>query len=582
MKENIQQLLEQTVAILKQENILPADAMPRIQVDRTKDKSHGDFATNLALMTAKPAGKNPRELAQLICQHLPQSAFIEKTEIAGPGFINFFVADNALTDQLEAAYVDPDLNVTKTTSPQNIVVDYSAPNLAKEMHVGHLRSAIIGDSVVRTLEFLGHNVIRQNHVGDWGTQFGMLLTYMERLQQQGGEISMELHNLEKFYRAAKKCFDEDESFSTRARELVVLLQSGDAHCKELWQQFIDISLAHCQETYDKLGVSLSRSDVKAESSYNDDLQNVIDDLTQQGLLVEDNGAQCVFLDQFKGKDGDPLPIIVQKTGGGFLYATTDLAAIRYRKNVLKVDRVLYFVDARQSLHFQQIFTLAKKAGFATHAMSLEHMAFGTVMGEDGKPFKTRSGDVAKLADLLDEAQQRAYDLVKQKNPDMDQAQLKIIGDVVGISAVKYADLSKTRTSDYTFSFDSMLSFEGNTAPYLLYAYTRVASIFAKAGVAADSIEGEIILNSEQEKVLGNKLMQFNDAVNNVAAKGLPHVMCSYLFELAGAFSSFYEACPILIAEDQAVKNSRLKLAALTAKTLQQGLSLLGIKTLERM
>ncbi|NRA71830.1 MAG: arginine--tRNA ligase [Gammaproteobacteria bacterium] len=582
MKENIQQLLEQTVAILKQENILPADAMPRIQVDRTKDKSHGDFATNLALMTAKPAGKNPRELAQLICQHLPQSAFIEKTEIAGPGFINFFVADNALTDQLEAAYVDPDLNVTKTTSPQNIVVDYSAPNLAKEMHVGHLRSAIIGDSVVRTLEFLGHHVIRQNHVGDWGTQFGMLLTYMERLQQQGGEISMELHNLEKFYRAAKKCFDEDESFSTRARELVVLLQSGDAHCKELWQQFIDISLAHCQETYDKLGVSLSRSDVKAESSYNDDLQNVIDDLTQQGLLVEDNGAQCVFLDQFKGKDGDPLPIIVQKTGGGFLYATTDLAAIRYRKNVLKVDRVLYFVDARQSLHFQQIFTLAKKAGFATHAMSLEHMAFGTVMGEDGKPFKTRSGDVAKLADLLDEAQQRAYDLVKQKNPDMDQAQLKIIGDVVGISAVKYADLSKTRTSDYTFSFDSMLSFEGNTAPYLLYAYTRVASIFAKAGVAADSIEGEIILNSEQEKVLGNKLMQFNDAVNNVAAKGLPHVMCSYLFELAGAFSSFYEACPILIAEDQAVKNSRLKLAALTAKTLQQGLSLLGIKTLERM
>ena len=582
MKENIQQLLEQTVAILKQENILPADAMPRIQVDRTKDKSHGDFATNLALMTAKPAGKNPRELAQLICQHLPQSAFIEKTEIAGPGFINFFVADNALTDQLEAAYVDPDLNVTKTTSPQNIVVDYSAPNLAKEMHVGHLRSAIIGDSVVRTLEFLGHHVIRQNHVGDWGTQFGMLLTYMERLQQQGGEISMELHNLEKFYRAAKKCFDEDESFSTRARELVVLLQSGDAHCKELWQQFIDISLAHCQETYDKLGVSLSRSDVKAESSYNDDLQNVIDDLTQQGLLVEDNGAQCVFLDQFKGKDGDPLPIIVQKTGGGFLYATTDLAAIRYRKNVLKVDRVLYFVDARQSLHFQQIFTLAKKAGFATHAMSLAHMAFGTVMGEDGKPFKTRSGDVAKLADLLDEAQQRAYDLVKQKNPDMDQAQLKIIGDVVGISAVKYADLSKTRTSDYTFSFDSMLSFEGNTAPYLLYAYTRVASIFAKAGVAADSIEGEIILNSEQEKVLGNKLMQFNDAVNNVAAKGLPHVMCSYLFELAGAFSSFYEACPILIAEDQAVKNSRLKLAALTAKTLQQGLSLLGIKTLERM
>ncbi|NRA83920.1 MAG: arginine--tRNA ligase, partial [Gammaproteobacteria bacterium] len=554
MKENIQQLLEQTVEILKQQGILPSDAAPRIQVDRTKDKSHGDFATNLALMTAKPAGKNPRELAQLICQHLPQSAIIEKTEIAGPGFINFFVADNALTDQLEAAYSDADLNISKTTKPQNIVVDYSAPNLAKEMHVGHLRSAIIGDSVVRTLEFLGHHVIRQNHVGDWGTQFGMLLTYMERLKEQGGEISMELHNLEKFYRAAKKCFDDDETFSTRARELVVLLQSGDAHCKELWQQFIDISLNHCQATYDMLGVSLTREDVKAESSYNDDLQTVLVDLKAQGLLVEDNGAQCVFLDQFKGKDGNPLPIIVQKTGGGFLYATTDLAAIRYRKNVLNVDRVLYFVDARQSLHFQQIFTLAKKANFASESMSLEHMAFGTVMGEDGKPFKTRSGDVAKLADLLIESQQRAYDLVKQKNPDMDEQELKSIGDVVGISAVKYADLSKTRTSDYIFSFDSMLSFEGNTAPYLLYAYTRVSSIFAKAGIAPDQLEGKIVLNSDQEKVLGKKLMQFNDAVNNVAAKGLPHVMCSYLFELAGAFSSFYEACPILVCDDQDVKN----------------------------
>jgi len=582
MKENIQQLLEQTVAILKQQGILPADATPRIQVDRTKDKTHGDFATNLALMTAKPAGKNPRELAQLICQSLPQSAFIAKTEIAGPGFINFFVADNALTDQLEAAYNGSDLNIAKAESPQTIVVDYSAPNLAKEMHVGHLRSAIIGDSVVRTLEFLGHKVIRQNHVGDWGTQFGMLLTYMERLQQQDSEISMELHNLEKFYRAAKKCFDEDPTFTTRARELVVLLQSGDPKCKELWQQFIDISLTHCQEAYDTLGVSLTRKDVMAESSYNDELPNIINELSTQGLLVEDNGAQCVFLEQFKGKDGDPLPIIVQKTGGGFLYATTDLAAVNYRNKILNADRVLYFVDARQSLHFQQIFTLAKKAGFADQTMSLEHMAFGTVMGEDGKPFKTRSGEVAKLADLLSEAQQRAYDLVKQKNPEMNEAELKSIGDVVGISAVKYADLSKTRTSDYVFSFDSMLSFEGNTAPYLLYAYTRVSSIFAKAGVSADALEGNISLNSEQEKALGNKLMQFNDAVNNVAAKGLPHVMCSYLFELAGAFSSFYEACPILIAEDQAVKNSRLKLAALTAKTMQQGLSLLGIKTLERM
>lgn len=582
MKDNIQQLLEQTVEVLKQENILPADAAPRIQVDRTKDKSHGDFATNLALMTSKLAGKNPRELAQIICDKLPQSAVVEKTEIAGPGFINFFVADNALTDQLEAAYNEERLNVQAVANPQNIVVDYSAPNLAKEMHVGHLRSAIIGDSVVRTLEFLGHKVIRQNHVGDWGTQFGMLLTYMERLQEKGGEISMELHNLEQFYRAAKKCFDEDESFTTRAREMVVKLQSGDENCQKLWQQFIDISLSHCQETYDRLGVSLTREDVMAESAYNDMLAGVVESLQEQGLLVEDNGAQCVFLDEFKGKNDEPLPIIIQKTGGGFLYATTDMAATRYRNDVLNADRVLYFVDARQSLHFQQIFTLAKKANFARPEMSLEHMAFGTVMGEDGKPFKTRSGEVAKLADLLDEAQQRAFDLVKSKNPDMSEDELKKIGDVVGISAVKYADLSKTRTSDYTFSFDSMLSFEGNTAPYILYAYTRVASVFAKAGVDANNLSGDIVLNSEQEKALGAKLMQFNDAVKQVADKGLPHVMCSYLFDLAGTFSSFYEACPILVGDDEALKQSRLKLAALTAKTLKQGLSLLGIETLERM
>lgn len=582
MKVQIQQLLEQTVEILKQQNILPVDASPRIQVDRTKDKSHGDFATNLALMSAKPAKKNPRELAQLICQHLPAADFVSKVDIAGPGFINFFVTNDALTSQLEAALADDNLGIKTAEQPQNIVVDYSAPNLAKEMHVGHLRSAIIGDSVVRTLEFLGHNVIRQNHVGDWGTQFGMLLAYMEQLQQQGGEIAMELHNLETFYRAAKECFDKDSDFSARARELVVKLQSGDESCLALWQQFIDISLSHCQETYDRLGVSLSRDDVMAESAYNSDLQSVVADLTEQGLLVEDDGAMCVFLDEFKGKEGEPLPIIVQKSGGGFLYSTTDLAAARYRQNQLHADRVLYFVDARQSLHFQQIFTLARKANFVNEGISLEHMAFGTVMGSDGKPFKTRSGGVAKLADLLTEAEERAMALVKAKNPDMDAEELATIASVVGISAVKYADLSKSRTSDYLFSFDNMLSFEGNTAPYLLYAYTRVASIFAKAEMDPAQLPGSIILNSDQEKALGTKLSQFSETIQGVANKGCPHLLCSYLFELAGNFSSFYEACPILSAANDEEKHSRLKLAALTAKTLKQGLSLLGIKTLERM
>lgn len=582
MKVQLQQLLEQTVASLKQQGIIPAEAEPRIQVDRTKDKSHGDLATNLAMMLSKAAGKNPRELAQLIIDNLPSSSLITKVAIAGPGFINFFLNPAWLVEQIETALKDPRLGIPVVANPETIVVDLSSPNLAKEMHVGHLRSSVIGDAVTRTLEFQGHHLVRQNHVGDWGTQFGMLLAYMEDLTAQGQEISSNLSNLEVFYRAAKQRFDESEEFATRARNLVVELQSGNAHCNKLWREFNEVSLSHCQETYDRLGVSLSRADVRGESAYNDDLKQVVADLDQLGLLEEAQGAQCVFLDEFKNKEGEPLPVIVQKTDGGFLYATTDLAAIRYRQNVLHADRMLYFVDARQGLHFQQIFAVARKAGFVKPNTSLEHMPFGTVMGEDGKPFKTRSGTVAKLADLLTEAQSRAYDLVKSKNPDMSEQELRNIADVVGIASVKYADLSKNRTSDYMFSFDQMLSFEGNTAPYLLYAYTRVASVFEKAGINPDELTGTLVLEHEKELDLASKLVQFNEVITNVARLGCPHLLCSYLYELAGLFSSFYEACPILKAENDTQKQSRLKLAWLTASTLKQGLNLLGINTLERM
>ncbi|WP_094751299.1 arginine--tRNA ligase [Psychromonas sp. CD1] len=582
MKAFIQQQLEQVIVLLQKQQIIPEDVQPRIVIDRTKEKSHGDFASNLALILAKPAKKNPRILAELIIKNLPSSDIIIKTEIAGPGFINFFINPNYLEKQIDSAYASARLDVELSENPQTIVIDYSSPNLAKEMHVGHLRSTIIGDAVVRSLEFQGNNVVRQNHVGDWGTQFGMLLAYMEELRSKGQEIKKDLANLEVFYRAAKCRFDESETFATRARNLVVELQNGNKECLELWCEFKEISISHCQEAYQRLGVSLERKHVRGESAYNDDLSNVIIDLEKSGLLKESQGAKCVFLDRFKNKEGEPLPVIIQKKDGGFLYATSDLAAIRYRQSVLNANRVLYFVDARQSLHFQQVFEVARLAGFVKETTTLEHMAFGTVMGADGKPFKTRTGSTPKLSELLTEAEERAYELVKEKNQDMAEQELRHIASVVGIASVKYADLSKNRTSDYVFNFDSMLSFEGNTAPYLLYAYTRVVSIFNKAEMDMDSITQDISFSDEKEKDLANKIMQFNEIVKQVTKQGMPHFLCSYLFELAGLFSSFYEACPILSAPTDTQKQSRLKLAALTAKTLKQGLSLLGINTLERM
>lgn len=581
MKSHIQSLLEQTLASLKQQNILPRDFEARIQVDRTKDKSHGNFATNLAMMLTKAAGKNPRELAQLIIDNVPASSHIAKLEIAGPGFINFFIDESALANQLMTALTDPHLGIA-LPQQQTVVVDYSSPNLAKEMHVGHLRSTIIGDAVTRALEFMGHKVIRQNHVGDWGTQFGMLLAYMEELQAQGTEdTELELSNLESFYRAAKLRFDESADFADRARHLVVELQSGDEYCNRLWRKFNDISLNHCFDIYQRLGVSLTRDDIKGESTYNDDLPQVVADLDAQKLLSESHGAKVVFQDEFRNKDGETLPIIIQKADGGYLYATTDLAAIRYRAKVLNADRILYFVDLRQALHFQQVFSLVKTAGFADESVKLEHLGFGTMNGQDGRPFKTRSGGVVKLVDLLNEANTRATELVRSKNPDMDEETLTEIARVVGISSVKYADLSKNRASDYIFSFEQMLSFDGNTAPYLLYAYTRIAGIFKRAD-NIDLTNATIVLEHEREKDLANKLAQFGEVLSRMVAKGQPHVLCAYLYELAGAFSSFYEACPVLNAANEAEKNSRLLLSQLTAKTLKQGLNLLGIETLERM
>ncbi|MCG7372744.1 arginine--tRNA ligase [Pseudomonas luteola] len=579
MKDTIRQLIQNALERLTAEGILPDGLTPTIQVENTKDKSHGDFASNIAMMLAKPAGMKPRDLAEKLIAALPADPSVSQVQIAGPGFLNFFQNHEQLAQRLDDALADTHLAIQKAAPKQRVVVDLSSPNLAKEMHVGHLRSTIIGDAVARVLEFLGDDVIRQNHVGDWGTQFGMLLAYLE---EQPAAAESELSDLETFYRAAKKRFDESPEFADRARELVVKLQAGDEACLKLWHRFNEISLSHCQKVYDRLNVKLTPADVKGESAYNSELPGIVTELDAKGLLTESDGARCVFLEEFKNAEGNPLPVIVQKAGGGYLYATTDLAAMRYRSQVLNADRVLYFVDQRQALHFQMAFEVARLAGFVAPSMSLEHMGFGTMNGADGRPFKTRDGGTVKLIDLLDEAEDRAYTLVKEKNPSLEETELREIARAVGIGAVKYADLSKHRTSDYSFNFELMLSFEGNTAPYLLYAYTRVASIFRKLGQGYDEVEGQIRLEAPQEQDLGARLAQFGETLNSVAEKGVPHLLCAYLYDIAGLFSSFYENCPILSAEDPAQRQSRLRLAALTGRTLKQGLELLGLNTLERM
>ncbi len=539
----------------------------------------GDYQANGIMGAAKALKMNPREFAAKVLENLDLSTYADKLEIAGPGFINIHLKNDWLGQQVEKTLESDSLEIEKAEHPETVVIDYSAPNLAKEMHVGHLRSTIIGDSISRVLEFTGHKVIRQNHVGDWGTQFGMLLTYMGELKQQENEITLQLADLEKFYQAAKVRFDEDPDFAQQARENVVKLQAGDQEFLALWKQFIDTSLNHCDEIYQILNVLLTREDVMPESAYNDDLANVINDLKEKGLLTEDQGAQCVFLDEFKGKDDSIIPMIVQKSDGGYLYATTDLAALRYRNDTLGMTRGLYLVDARQSLHLRQVFAVGKKAGFVKQETSLEHMAFGTMMGKDGTPFKTRTGGTVKLIDLLKEAQQRALDLVTEKNPDLDLANRESIAKTVGIGAVKYADLSKNRTSDYIFNWDTMLSFEGNTAPYLQYAYARIQSIFRKAGTINTS--ASIIIEEPSERQLASKLLQLTEAVEAVAKDGTPNILCNYLYELSGNFMTFYEACPIMKA-DENIKQSRLKLSQLTANTLKVGLDLLGIDVMERM
>ncbi|HHG9209295.1 TPA: arginine--tRNA ligase [Morganella morganii] len=575
---NIQAILSDKIqqALISAGAPLDCDAI----VKQSAKAQFGDYQANGVMAAAKKMGMPPRQLAEKVIELLDLDGIAEKTEIVGPGFINIFLSPDWLTTQLETALADDKLGLTPV-EPMTIAIDYSAPNVAKQMHVGHLRSTIIGDAAARTQEYLGHKVIRCNHVGDWGTQFGMLIAYLEKMQNEDAG-DMALADLEAFYREAKKHYDEDEVFAERARGYVVKLQGGDEYCRTMWRKLVDITMQQNQETYNRLNVTLTEDDVMGESLYNDMLPGIVSDLLNRRIAEESEGAIVVYLDEFKNKEGEPMGVIIRKKDGGYLYTTTDIACAKYRHDVLHADRVLYYIDSRQHQHLMQAWTIVRKAGYIPESMTLEHHMFGMMLGKDGKPFKTRAGGTIRLSDLLDEAVERAEKLIREKNSDMPEDELKQLAEVVGIGAVKYADLSKSRTTDYIFDWDNMLAFEGNTAPYMQYAYTRVASVFKRADIDANSLTQPIILTDDRERQLAARLLQFEETITAVAREGLPHMMCSYLYDLAGLFSGFYEHCPILAAESEELRQSRLKLALLTQKTLKAGLDTLGIGTVEKM
>jgi len=563
-------------------------------VTAATDAKFGDYQANGIMPLAKQLKTNPRKLAEQIVAKLDLTGICEKPEIAGPGFINLRLKPGFIAKALLEINADPTnrLGIEKLDKTQTIVVDFSGPNIAKQMHVGHLRSTIIGDCICRMLDFLGHDVIRQNHIGNWGTQFGMLIQRMEELagsasqdQQKLDEVHLE--NLEEFYRQAKSEFDNDPGFAEQARQRVVDLHNEDDYSLRVWQHIVDESRNHYQPVYQQLAVNLRKENERGESFYNDMLPQVVKDLKQQGLAVESEGAICVFPEGFKNKEGEPLPFIIQKSDGAYLYATTDLAALRYRVGELKADKIIYVTDARQKLHFQMLFATGRAADWVKDT-ELAHVTFGTVLGENSQPLKTREGENVKLKELLDEAVERAKAVVEEKNPDLPQDKKDEIAKAVGIGAVKYADYSNNRESDYVFSFDKMLAMDGNTAPYMQYAYARIKSIERKAVGRDVDIEKELAgiktlnLTDPAELELAKHILRYGEAIQSAAADSRPNYLTSYLYELAQKFSIFYTNCPVLKA-DPDKRPTRLLLCDLTARTIKNGLAeLLGIEVVEQM
>ena len=548
---------------------------------RRSDRAH--YQVNVAMSLGKALRKPPREVAQALLAALDLSDLCAPggIEVAGPGFINLTLKDEALSAAVAALLADPRLGVVTAEQLDTVVIDYASPNIAKEMHAGHLRSSIIGDTLVRVLELRGHRVIRQNHIGDWGTPFGMLLEHLVDVQQEGTAGALDPSELSSFYRAARVKFDSDPGFADRARQRVVLLQAGDAPTLALWQQFVDSSKSYMAAVFERLGVLLVDTDVRGEGFFNAKLPEIAAELEQRGIAVINEGALCVFPPGFVGREGEPLPLIVRKKDGGYGYGATDLAALRFRHEDLGGTRLLYVVGSTQQQHLSMVFEVAKMAGWLAPPVRAEHVGFGSVLGEDRKMLKSRSGETVKLIELLDEAVERALAAVQEKNPDLPAEEMQTVARQVGIGAVKYADLSSDRIKDYVFDWKRMVAFEGNTGPYLQYAHARIQSIFRKAASDGGAGAGPLLLGAPEERALALELLSFSRALVEVEASLEPHRLCGYLYGLAQSFSSFFNACPVLKAEP-AERASRLSLCEATARTLQLGLSLLGIAAPQRM
>ncbi|MEH0472078.1 arginine--tRNA ligase [Streptomyces sp. B21-097] len=566
--------------------------LPEASADPLLRRSdRADFQANGILALAKKAKANPRELATQVVANVVAGDVIKEIEVSGPGFLNVTVTDAAITDNLAARYADAErLGVPRSPQPGTTVIDYAQPNVAKEMHVGHLRSAVIGDATVRMLEFTGESVVRRHHIGDWGTQFGMLIQYLDEhpheLDHRDAQVSGEeaMSNLDRLYKSARKLFDADEEFKTRARRRVVDLQAGEPHTLATWQKFVDESKIYFFSVFEKLDMEIRDADIVGESGYNDMLAETCRLLEESGVAVRSEGALCVFFEDVKGPDGNPVPLIVQKSDGGYGYAATDLSAIRDRVFDLKASTLLYVVDARQSLHFKMVFETARRAGWLNDRVKAHQLAFGTVLGKDGKPFKTREGETVKLVDLLDEAVDRATAVVRDKaeKVGLSEQEIEENGRYVGIGAVKYADLSTSAVRDYKFDLDQMVSLNGDTSVYLQYAYARVQSILRKAGEARPVAHPELEL-APAERALGLHLDQFGETVAEAATEYAPHKLAAYLYQLASHLTTFYDQCHVLSPDNAPeVVENRLLLVDLTARTLQRGMALLGIRTPERL
>lgn len=553
-------------------------------IQPAKKLQFGDYQTNFAMVMAKHTGQNPQAVAHRVIEQLGSSNVWNKLEIAGPGFINISLSDAFLQKRLQTLLNDERLGVPLIASPQVVVVDYGGANVAKEMHVGHLRSSIIGDTIARILDFQGHQVIRQNHVGDWGTQFGMLIEYMIETEQQD-TASIRITELNALYKQAKLKFDSNEKFAVRARARVVTLQNGDQQSMAIWRDLVAISKEHFNDIFPRLRVGLGDEHIRGESFYNDRLADLIRDLEQQGLAQVDQGSVVIELENFKDRDDNPLPLLVRKSDGGYLYATTDLAAARFRIESLRADRLIYVTDARQAQHFAMVFAAMNKAGWVPAGVTLEHVAFGAILGEDKRPFKTRSGEMISLDSLLKESQERAARVIRDKNPELTAVEVGTLAREIGVAALKYADLKTDRIKDYVFCWERMIAFEGNTAPYLLNAYVRILSIFRKGGLDSEQEAKTgvwIDITEARERELAIRLLEFPDVIETLGKELLPHRLCNYLYELASTYHRFYEACPVLSADTAELRDSRLAFSELTARSLRRGLELLGINIVEKM